>query len=60
MIIFSGCAGQGGDLRPDESRANVYNLYSAMRCEPDTDIDTLTRITPLTACQRGTLMMPVP
>jgi hypothetical protein len=31
--------GQAGGLRPDENRSNIYKLYRASRCGPDTEID---------------------
>jgi hypothetical protein len=31
--------GQAGGTRPDENRSNIYKLYRATRCGPDTDID---------------------
>lgn len=39
IIIFSDGTGQAGGLRPDENRSNIYKLYRATRCGPDTDID---------------------
>lgn len=30
---------QAGGLRPDENRSNIYKLYRATRCGPDTTID---------------------
>jgi uncharacterized protein (DUF2235 family) len=39
ILIFSDDTGQGGGLRPDENRSNIYKLYRATRCGPDTAID---------------------
>jgi uncharacterized protein (DUF2235 family) len=39
IIIYSDGTGQVGGLRPDENRSNIYKLYRATRCGPDTDID---------------------
>jgi hypothetical protein len=39
ILIFSDGSGQAGGLRPDENRSNIYKLYRATRCGPDTDID---------------------
>jgi hypothetical protein len=45
IIIFSDGTGQVGGLRPDERRSNIYKLYRATRCGPDTDIDPATQVT---------------
>jgi uncharacterized protein (DUF2235 family) len=39
ILIFSDGTGQVGGLRPDENRSNIYKLYRATRCGPDTEID---------------------
>jgi len=39
ILIFSDGTGQAGGLRPDENRSNIYKLYRATRCGPDTEID---------------------
>lgn len=39
ILIFSDGTGQAGGLRPDENRSNIYKLYRATRCAPDTAID---------------------
>jgi hypothetical protein len=39
ILILPDDTGQAGGLRPDENRSNVYKLYRATRCGPDTDID---------------------
>jgi uncharacterized protein (DUF2235 family) len=39
ILIFSDGTGQVGGLRPDENRSNIYKLFRATRCGPDTDIN---------------------
>jgi uncharacterized protein (DUF2235 family) len=39
ILIFSDGTGQAGGLMPDEVRSNVYKLFRATRCGPDTKID---------------------
>ena len=39
ILIFSDGTGQAGGLLPDEKRTNVYKLYRATRCGPDTAND---------------------
>lgn len=39
IIIFSDGTGQAGGLQLDEYRSNVYKLFRATRCGPDTEID---------------------
>ena len=39
ILIFSDGTGQAGGLVPDEPRSNVYKLFRATRCGPDTNID---------------------
>lgn len=39
ILIFSDGTGQGGGLSVDERRSNVYKLYRATRCGPDTVVD---------------------
>lgn len=39
IFIFSDGTGQEGGLVPDELRSNVYKLYRATRCGPDSSID---------------------
>lgn len=39
ILIFSDGTGQAGGLRPDENRSNIYKLYRATRCGPDTNVD---------------------
>jgi uncharacterized protein (DUF2235 family) len=45
IVIFSDGTGQVGGLRPDERRSNIYKLYRATRCGPDTDIDPAQQVT---------------
>jgi uncharacterized protein (DUF2235 family) len=39
LLIFSDGTGQRGGLVFDERRSNVYKIYRATRCGPDTEID---------------------
>lgn len=39
ILVFSDGTGQAGGLLVDEFRSNVYKLYRACRCGPDTSID---------------------
>lgn len=39
VVIFSDGTGQAGGLLPDERRSNVYKLYRATRCGPDSRVD---------------------
>ncbi|MBD9541291.1 DUF2235 domain-containing protein [Ensifer sp. ENS04] len=39
VVIFSDGTGQAGGLFPDERRSNVYKLYRAARCGPDSRVD---------------------
>jgi len=39
ILIFSDGTGQAGGLLPDERRSNVYKLFRATRCGPDSSID---------------------
>jgi hypothetical protein len=39
ILIFSDGTGQAGGILPDEKRSNIYKLFRATRCGPDTDID---------------------
>src|ERR1700704_1605419 len=38
ILIFSDGTGQAGGIRFDENRTNIYKLYRATRCGPDSDI----------------------
>ncbi|MDB5500499.1 MAG: hypothetical protein JWR89_401 [Tardiphaga sp.] len=44
ILIFSDGTGQAGGLMPDEKRTNVYKLYRATRCGPDTANDPLQQV----------------
>jgi len=44
ILIFSDGTGQAGGLVPDEVRSNVYKLYRATRCGPDSTIDPSNQI----------------
>lgn len=39
IIIFSDGTGQGSGVHFDERRSNIYKMYRAMRCGPDTSVD---------------------
>jgi uncharacterized protein (DUF2235 family) len=39
ILIFSDGTGSAGGLLPDEVRTNVYKLFRATRCGPDSTID---------------------
>jgi uncharacterized protein (DUF2235 family) len=39
IVVFSDGTGQRGGLFVDERRSNVYKLYRATRCAPDTNVD---------------------
>ena len=39
VLIFSDGTGQAGGLRFDENRTNIYQLFRATRCGPDSSID---------------------
>ena len=39
IVVFCDGTGQAGGLLPDETRSNVYKLYRATRCGPNTAID---------------------
>ena len=38
ILIFSDGTGQAGGIRFDENRTNIYKLYRATRCGPDSNI----------------------
>src|SRR5262249_42467374 len=44
ILIFSDGTGQAGGLFPDERRSNIYKLYRATRCGPDSTIDPSTQV----------------
>ena len=39
ILVFSDGTGQAGGLTPDENRSNIYKIFRATRCGPDTNID---------------------
>ena len=39
IVIFSDGTGQRGGILFDENRSNIYKLYRATRCGPDTQVD---------------------
>jgi uncharacterized protein (DUF2235 family) len=39
VVIFSDGTGQAGGFRFDENRSNIYKLYRATRCGPDSSTD---------------------
>jgi len=39
ILVFSDGTGQAGGLTPDENRSNIYKMFRATRCGPDTNID---------------------
>ena len=39
ILTFSDGTGQAGGLLPDERRSNVYNLFRATRCGPDSSVN---------------------
>lgn len=45
IIIFSDGTGQAGGLTPDEKISNIYKLYRATRCGPESEIDPRTQLT---------------
>ncbi|MDR3421511.1 MAG: DUF2235 domain-containing protein [Xanthobacteraceae bacterium] len=45
ILIFSDGTGQAGGLTPDENVSNIYKLYRATRCGPDSDINPSEQLT---------------
>ena len=45
ILIFSDGTGQAGGLTPDENVSNIYKLYRATRCGPETGIDPSQQLT---------------
>lgn len=39
ILVFSDGTGQVGGIRFDEARTNIYKLFRATRCGPDSSID---------------------
>src|SRR4051812_46948438 len=44
VIIYSDGTGQAGGFRFDEKRSNIYKMYRATRCGPDSTIDPKAQI----------------
>lgn len=44
IIIFSDGTGQAGGIHFDERRSNIYKMYRAMRCGPDSTIDPQSQV----------------
>jgi uncharacterized protein (DUF2235 family) len=45
ILIFSDGTGQAGGLTPDENISNIYKLYRATRCGPESEVDPRTQLT---------------
>ena len=45
ILIFSDGTGQAGGLLPDETRSNIYKLYRATRCGPDSNVNPAEQLT---------------
>jgi len=45
IIIFSDGTGQAGGLTPDQNISNIYKLYRAARCGPESTIDPREQLT---------------
>ncbi|MBW8319099.1 MAG: DUF2235 domain-containing protein, partial [Rhizobium sp.] len=45
IVIFSDGTGQRSGLFLDENRSNIYKLYRATRCGPDTEVDPAEQLT---------------
>jgi uncharacterized protein (DUF2235 family) len=45
IIIFSDGTGQAGGFRFDESRSNIYKMFRACRCGPDSSINPREQLT---------------
>jgi len=45
ILIFSDGTGQAGGLTPDENVSNIYKLFRATRCGPDSDIGPRDQLT---------------
>ncbi len=45
ILIFSDGTGQAGGLTPDENISNIYKLYRATRCGPESEMDPRTQLT---------------
>ncbi len=45
IVIFSDGTGQRGGVLFDEARTNIYKLYRATRCGPDSNVDPTHQLT---------------
>lgn len=45
IVIYSDGTGQSSGLFFDENRSNIYKLYRATRCGPDTEVDPAEQLT---------------
>ncbi len=45
VLIFSDGTGQAGGLTPDQNISNIYKLYRATRCGPESAIDPTEQVT---------------
>ena len=45
VVIYSDGTGQAGGFRFDENRSNIYKLYRATRCGPDSIVDPNVQVT---------------
>jgi uncharacterized protein (DUF2235 family) len=45
IVIFSDGTGQHGGLKFDERRSNIYKLFRATRCGPDSPVDPESQLT---------------
>lgn len=45
VVIYSDGTGQAGGFRFDENRSNIYKLYRATRCGPDSIVDPHVQVT---------------
>ena len=45
ILIFSDGTGEAGGMTPDENVSNIYKLFRATRCGPDSDIDPRDQLT---------------
>jgi hypothetical protein len=45
VVIYSDGTGQAGGFRFDEDRSNIYKLYRATRCGPDSIVDPNAQVT---------------
>ena len=45
IVIFSDGTGQRGGITFDENRTNIYKLYRATRCAPDSSVNPALQLT---------------